>query len=53
VKDVCEALVLVLKNEVITCPVDSDTWQEIAIAIESLQRVVPCTTITKASIPLF
>jgi len=29
-KDVREALVLDMMNEVITCPVDSDNWQEIA-----------------------
>ena len=30
VKDVCEALVLVLKNEMIICPLNSDTWHKTA-----------------------
>ena len=30
VKEVCDALVMELKNDVITCPVDRDTWKEVA-----------------------
>ncbi|XP_041355337.1 putative nuclease HARBI1 [Gigantopelta aegis] len=30
VKEVCDALVMELKNEVIVCPVDRGTWQEVA-----------------------
>ena len=30
VKDVCDALTIELKNEVITCPVDRGAWEEIA-----------------------
>ncbi|XP_041366800.1 putative nuclease HARBI1 [Gigantopelta aegis] len=30
VKEVCDALVMELKNEVIVCPVDRGTWEEVA-----------------------
>ena len=30
VKEVCHALAMQLKNDVIVCPVDTDTWKEVA-----------------------